>query len=84
MISKLNYNNEKYALLECGVVEPLYYNLKGEIVRGGGNSRVFNRGEDGGWYLFHHEFVGNFWTEVKSRIVKFGNSKEELLAGSRK
>lgn len=75
----MNYNNEKYALLEFGLVEQLYYDLDGEIVRDGGNSKVFNKGEDGNWYLFHHEFISNIWSEVKSKIIKFGNSKEELL-----
>ena len=75
----MNYNNEKFALLESGIVEPLYYDLKGEIVRDSGNSRLFKTIENGNWYLFYHGFVGNHWCEVKSKIIRFGNSIEELL-----
>lgn len=75
----MNYNNEKYALLENGYIEPLYYNLNKEIKRGNDNSRLFYKDEKGNWYLTYNAFCGNYITECKRKIIKFGNTIEDLL-----
>ena len=67
----MKHENKKYALLEDGMVECLYYS--------NGEARCFYQDEDGQWYLDHDVWRGNVVGLQRSKIVKFGSSEKNLL-----
>lgn len=68
---KVKTNFKKYALLENGTIEPLYYS-NGEL-------RRIEQERDGTYHLYHDVFYGNIIAYCDHKIIKEADTKEELL-----
>ena len=72
----MNYNNELYALLEDGTIEPLYYH-KSKRKLDLNEPRMFYK-EGNNWYLDHDRFSNKCMARYHHKIIAFGNTKKEL------
>lgn len=69
-MKKFKTNFKKYALLEDGTIEPLYYD-NDELRR--------VEQENGAYYLYHDVFKGSCIAYYRHKIIKEADTKEELL-----
>ena len=69
-MKRFKTNFKKYALLEDGTIEPLYYS-NGELRR--------VEQENGAYYLYHDVFLGSCIAYMRHKIIKEADTKEELL-----
>ena len=72
----MTYNNELYALLEDGTIEPLYYH-KSKRKLDLKEPRDFYK-EGNNWYLDHDKFSKKYMARFHHKIIAFGNTKKEL------